>query len=95
MANYRAIATGNWNTASTWDGGSVPPNGAGHNIYSNTFTVTIDTNINVNLISNAAVTATFVGGATSSAVGGGYSVSGVQGDWFITLFFQYVHREMC
>jgi len=74
MANYRAIASGNWNTASTWDGGSVPPNGAGHNIYSNTFTVTIDTNVDVNFISNSSVTASFVGGATSAAAGGGFTM---------------------
>lgn len=74
MANYRAIASGNWNTASTWDGGSVPPNGAGHNIYSNTFTVTIDTNVDVNFISNSSVTASFVGGGTSAAAGGGFTM---------------------
>ena len=76
MANYRAVASGNWSAGATWGGGAVPPNGAGHDVYSNTYTITIDTNINVNRISNSAITATFVGGGTSSAVGGGYSVSG-------------------
>jgi hypothetical protein len=74
MANYRAVANGNWNTGSTWAGGAVPPNGEGHNIYSNNFTVTIDQNVDVALITNAAITASFVGGGTSAAVGGGFSV---------------------
>lgn len=75
MANYRAIAAGNWNTGSTWDGGSVPPNSAGHNVYTNGFVVTIDTSVNVNLITNTAITASFVGGGTSAAIGGGFTVS--------------------
>ena len=74
MANYRAIATGNWSAGATWAGGAVPPNGEGHNIYSNNFTVTIDTNVNVALITNAANAGTFVGGGTA-AVGGGFSVT--------------------
>lgn len=74
MANYRAIASGNWSAGATWAGGSVPPNGEGHNIYSNTFTVTIDTDVNVNLITNAALTASFVGGGTSSALGGSFTL---------------------
>jgi hypothetical protein len=74
MANYRAIASGNWNTGSTWAGGSVPPNGQGHNIYSNTYTVTIDTDVDVALITNAALTASFVGGGTSSALGGSFTL---------------------
>ena len=74
MANYRAVANGNWNTGSTWAGGSVPPNGQGHDVYSNTFTVTIDIDVNVNLITNAASAGTFVGGGTA-AVGGGFSVT--------------------
>lgn len=72
MANYRAVATGNWNSGATWGGGAVPPDAAGHNIYSNGFTVTIDTNINVAILTNAAITASFVGGGTSAAVGGGF-----------------------
>ena len=75
MANYRAIASGNWSAGATWAGGAVPPNGAGHNIYSNNFTVTIDTNVDVALITNAAITASFVGGGTSAAAGGGFTVS--------------------
>ena len=75
MANYRAVANGNWNTNSTWAGGAVPPDAAGHNIYSNGFTVTIDQNVNVALITNAAITASFVGGGTSAAVGGGFTMT--------------------
>jgi hypothetical protein len=70
MANYRAVANGNWNTGSTWAGGAVPPNGQGHNIYSNTFTVTIDIGVDVALITNAAFAGTFVGGGTAAM--GGY-----------------------
>lgn len=75
MANYRAVATGNWSAGSTWGGGAVPPDAAGHNIYSNGFTVTIDQSVDVALITNAAITATFVGGGTSAAVGGGFACS--------------------
>jgi len=74
MANYRAVASGNWNTAATWGGGAVPPNGAGHSIYSNTFTVTVDINVDVALITNAANAGTFVGGGTAAA-GGGFTLS--------------------
>ena len=75
MANYRAIATGLWSAGATWAGGAVPPNSAGHNIYANTFTVTVDTNINVAILTNSAVTATFVGGGTSAAAGGTFNLN--------------------
>jgi hypothetical protein len=75
MANYRAVASGNWSAGATWGGGAVPPNGEGHNIYSNNFTVTIDQDVNVALITNASITAAFVGGGTSAAAGGGFTVS--------------------
>ena len=71
MANYRAIASGNWSAGATWAGGAVPPNNEGHNIYSNNFAVTIDQDVNVALITNASITASFVGGGTSAAAGGG------------------------
>jgi hypothetical protein len=75
MANYRAVANGNWSAGATWAGGAVPPDGQAHNIYSNTFTVTIDTNVDVALITNAAVTASFVGGGTSATMGGFFQLS--------------------
>jgi hypothetical protein len=75
MANYRAVVTGNWSAGATWGGGAAPPDGEGHNIYSNGFTVTIDQNVNVNLISNAAITASFVGGGTSAAVAGTFNLN--------------------
>jgi hypothetical protein len=75
MANYRAIASGNWSNGATWAGGAVPPDAAGHNIYSNGFTVTIDQNINVALLTNASITASFVGGGTSAAREGKFIVS--------------------
>lgn len=75
MANYRAVATGNWSAGATWGGGAVPPDAAGHSIYSNGFTVTIDQSVDVALISIAATTASFVGGGTSAASGGGFVVA--------------------
>ena len=75
MANYRAIATGLWSAGATWAGGAVPPDSAGHNIYANTFTVTVDTNINVAILTNSAVTAAFVGGGTSAAAGGTFNLN--------------------
>ena len=74
MANYRAVANGNWSAGATWGGGAVPPNGEAHNIYSNNFTVTIDQNVDVNLITNASNAGTFVGGGTAAA-GGGFTMS--------------------
>ena len=74
MANYRAVASGNWSAGATWGGGAVPPNAAGHNIYSNTFTVTVDINVDVALVTNAANAGTFVGGGTAAA-GGGFTLS--------------------
>jgi hypothetical protein len=75
MANYRAIANGNWSAGATWAGGAVPPNGEGHNVYSNNFTVTIDQNVNVAFITNAAITASFVGGGTSATMGGYFELA--------------------
>lgn len=69
MANYRAVANGNWSSGATWGGGAVPPNGAGHSVYSNTFTVAVDTTVDVALITNLANAGTFVGGGTAASGG--------------------------
>jgi hypothetical protein len=50
-----AVANGNWSSTSTWNGGILPV--AGDTVASNGFTVTIDQNVNVDSITNAAQTA--------------------------------------
>lgn len=67
MADYKAQATGNWSATGTWSGGVVPPNAAGHNVYANNFTVTLDQDINVASIRTDA------GGSVSAVAGGGFS----------------------
>lgn len=52
MANIKAAQSGNWSSTSTWSGGVVP--GSGDVAYSNTFTVTIDTNVTVGSINSTA-----------------------------------------
>jgi hypothetical protein len=69
MANYRAVANGNWSNLATWQDDSlgyfanstVLPTSA-DNVYSNNFTVTIDGVSNANLITNNAFSPpTFLG----------------------------------
>lgn len=59
----KAVANGNWSNTATWDGGTLP--GVGDDVYSNTFTVTIDQNITVLSISNMAATGVTAGGSFS------------------------------
>jgi hypothetical protein len=47
-----AVANGNWSNPATWNGGVLPS--AGDIIASNNFTVTIDQNVNVDLLTNTA-----------------------------------------
>jgi hypothetical protein len=56
MALRVAVATGNWSSTATWNGGVLP--GPGDIVASNNFTVTIDQNINVGSLTNAAATFT-------------------------------------
>jgi hypothetical protein len=54
MALRAAVASGNWSNPAIWNGGVLP--NPGDIVASNNFTVTIDQNINVNSITNAATT---------------------------------------
>jgi hypothetical protein len=47
-----AVANGNWSNTATWNGGVLPA--VGDVVASNNFTVTIDQNINVDTLTNAA-----------------------------------------
>lgn len=46
MAIRYAVASGNWSSTSTWDGGTTLP-GSGDDVYANGFTVSIDQSISV------------------------------------------------
>jgi len=50
MANKFAIATGNWNNTAIWNDGVVPT--TGDDVWANSFTVTLNTDISVNSIRN-------------------------------------------
>jgi hypothetical protein len=52
MALRVAVASGNWSNPAIWNGGVLPS--AGDIVASNTFNVTIDQNINVDSLTNAA-----------------------------------------
>jgi hypothetical protein len=54
MAQRAAVASGNWSNPAIWNGGILPE--PGDIVASNGFTVTIDQNINVDSITNAATT---------------------------------------
>lgn len=54
MAQRAAIASGNWSNPAIWNGGVLPE--PGDVVASNTFTVTIDQNINVDRITNTTTT---------------------------------------
>lgn len=71
MAVRYAVANGNWSSTSTWNGGTLPT--SADDVYSNTFTVTIDQNINVLSLRNST--------QSPAVQGGGFVVSG---DYTIT-----------
>jgi hypothetical protein len=68
MANRYAVATGNWSSLATWDGGASLP-GAGDTVRPNGFTVTIDQNITVTELRNNASAPASSGGSFNLAVG--------------------------
>lgn len=61
MAVRYATKTGNWSDVTVWDGGTTLP-GAGDDVYSNTFIVTIDQTITVTSLNNGATTGVTQGG---------------------------------
>lgn len=60
MAIVRAVKTGVWSDVTTWNTGALPT--SADDVYSNTFTVTIDVSPTVLSISNAATTGVTAGG---------------------------------
>jgi hypothetical protein len=66
MANRWAVATGNWSDTATWNGGTLPA--ADDDVFSGGFTVTIDQDVTVLSLRNAA--------ASGITVGGGFTLTG-------------------
>lgn len=62
-----AVANGNWSNTATWNGGTLPQ--AGDFVFSNSFTVTIDQDINVARISNQTTPLLLANGATAMLTG--------------------------
>lgn len=60
MANRYAVATGNWSNPAIWDGGTLPT--VGDDVRTNSYTVTIDQNIDVASIQNTALAPAVAGG---------------------------------
>ena len=54
MAIRYAVATGNWSSTATWNGGTLPT--SADDVYANNFTVTIDQNVTVLSLNNTATT---------------------------------------
>ena len=79
MADVRAFRSGNWSdttaTSPWWNGTAIFAPAAGDNVYSNTFTITIDTSVNLgasSTITNGAATSrTWKDGGTATATAGG------------------------
>lgn len=61
MAIVRAVKSGNWSDTTVWNTGALPT--SADDVYSNTFTVTIDISPTVLSISNAATTGVTAGGS--------------------------------
>ena len=75
MATRYAIATGNWSSTSTWDGGTLPT--SADDVYANNKTVTIDQNITVVSLRNAAVASPVIsaGGSFQTQTSGTRTIS--------------------
>lgn len=66
MAERYAVATGNWSSLATWNGGASLP-GVGDTVHANVYTVTIDQDIEVTALSTRP--------GTTAVAGGGFTVS--------------------
>jgi hypothetical protein len=61
MANVYAVKSGNWSDVTVWNTGALPT--SADDVFSNNFTVAIDTNVTVNSIQNTAATGVASGGS--------------------------------
>jgi hypothetical protein len=80
MALRSAVASGNWSNPAIWNGGVIP--GPNDIVASNTYTVTIDQNITIDVLTNTAQTKnTIVPFMTSNTTPSGIASSNVGVAW--------------
>ena len=73
-----AVANGNWSNPATWNAGTLPQ--IGDVVASNNFTVTIDQNVNVSVLTNTAqAVVSAVPGMTSNTTPSG--IASASGEW--------------
>lgn len=60
MANKKAVASGSWSNTATWDGGTLPQ--VGDDVFTNTYSVTVDVNVTAATMSNNAASGITAGG---------------------------------
>jgi hypothetical protein len=77
MAIVRAVKTGVWSDTTVWNTGSLPL--AADDVYSNTFTVTVDIDVTVLSINNNATTGVNAGGAFITTGSNNRSVTATNG----------------
>lgn len=70
MAIRYAVASGNWSSTATWNGGTLPT--SADDVFTNNFTVTVNQNVTVLSLSNRATTGVNAGGTFS--INGNYTV---------------------
>lgn len=81
MADVRAFRSGNWSdttaTSPWWNGTAIFAPAAGDNVYSNTFTITVDVSVTCASITNLGATSRVWkdGGTATATAGGGYALS--------------------
>lgn len=75
MATKYAVATGNWSATTTWNGSTLPT--SADDVYSNTFTVTIDQDITVLSLRNSSTTGVTAGGGFACSTARNITCTGV------------------
>lgn len=66
MAIRYAVASGNWSSTATWNGGTLPT--SADDVYANTFTVTIDQSVSVLSLQSGTTTGVTVGGSFTCGI---------------------------
>ena len=72
MALRYAVASGNWSSTATWNGGTLPT--TSDDVYANGFTVTVDQNVTVLSLRNTAGAPALVGGVFQT-LAAGYTIT--------------------